>query len=466
MDVRAELYRWLEDLPTWQQDLARRLSSTPQLDEGQYAEALNMVIAAFSDEPAKGAPQPRPITLDDLPQRSVRPAPRLVTLGRISGVGLLAEAETLNFAPTGLTVIYGANASGKSTYVRVLKRICRAVDRESEVLSNVFARIDQQNPVQDASIDILVGESKQSHEIDLADPKDVGTAAISVFDAKCAEMYVTQQNAVAYVPTELLLLTRLAATQDRMRADLATEAERLTGRRPDLTEFHADTAVKRALESVSASTDPADLEELATLDDAQAARIRELHAIISAAEWSSARADAQAARQDASLASELAQQIRAIERAVSTEAQNDLQSKAVAAETARAAAQAAAADFADLPLSGVGSEPWRLLWEAARSFVAQHGGTFPPVAEDACPLCLQTIASDTAETLTHFEAHVHSSVQERVNRTAAEAALELVAPDLLPICSRRCGRRSSPGWRTARPNSTPLSPVTSMTLVT
>lgn len=50
-------------------------------------------------------------------------------------------------------------------------------------------------------------------------------------------MYVTQQNVVAYVPSELLLLSRLAATQDRMRATIDSELLQLSSTAPDLTEF-------------------------------------------------------------------------------------------------------------------------------------------------------------------------------------------------------------------------------------
>ena len=49
----------------------------------------------------------------------------------------LAREQTLEFQPAGLTVIYGDNASGKSGYARILKKVCRARAAEKPILPNV-----------------------------------------------------------------------------------------------------------------------------------------------------------------------------------------------------------------------------------------------------------------------------------------------------------------------------------------
>jgi len=40
-----------------------------------------------------------------------------------SGVNALANDQTIEFCPS-LTVVFGANAAGKSGYTRILKRAC------------------------------------------------------------------------------------------------------------------------------------------------------------------------------------------------------------------------------------------------------------------------------------------------------------------------------------------------------
>ena len=46
----------------------------------------------------------------------------------------LARDQTIEFGPS-LTIVYGANAAGKSGYARILKRACRARGAE-EILGN------------------------------------------------------------------------------------------------------------------------------------------------------------------------------------------------------------------------------------------------------------------------------------------------------------------------------------------
>src|SRR4029077_11162363 len=69
-----------------------------------------------------------------------------------------------------------------------------------------------------------------------------------------------------------------------------------------------------------------------------------------------------------------------------------------AGEVARtqAAVEAAAREFSGLPLPGVGSETWRRMWEAARSFAESGGGSFPPTQGGRCPLCLQEVGATGA----------------------------------------------------------------------
>lgn len=72
-------------------------------------------------------------------------------------------------------------------------------------------------------------------------------------------MYVTQQNVVAYVPSELLLLSRLAATQDRMRAAIDSELLQLSSTAPDLTEFGCSPMVALARRRNGAQTPQLDV---------------------------------------------------------------------------------------------------------------------------------------------------------------------------------------------------------------
>jgi hypothetical protein len=103
-----------------------------------------------------------------------------------------------------------------------------------------------------------------------------------------------------------------------------------------------------------------------------------------------------------------------------------LRGRASDAMTAEQAVELAAREFTGLPVGGVGSDPWRRLWQAAREFSEQSGATFPPPVAAHCPLCPQEMSADAAARLEHFERHVRSAVGEQARRArhALDATLE------------------------------------------
>ena len=428
MTLRDDLFEWLSSQDLWQQDLARRLAGQPQLIAAEYDDALQVVKAAFGAlGEGETVPEPRQFSLDDLPTHETsQGAPRLVAFGRLRGVGAVSHEHELRFAREGLTVVYGQNAAGKTTYVRALKRVCRTVDREAEVRGNVFATPPTPAVSPTANIEFVVSGEAHAQQLSLADPPDIGLDAISVFDARCAELYMDSQNAIGYVPSALMLLARLAATQDQMRGDLQREAHRFSQQAPTFPEFSAPTAVKTFLDGLSATTDPEEAQRLSSLSEEEQRRLMELRAVLASAAARSVRADAEASHQDAVQARALAEQLRHLGAGLAPLAVEALRRRASEAASAEEAVELASREFAGLPISGVGSNPWRQLWQAAREFSEQSGAAFPPGAGVHCPLCLQELNAEAGDRLAHFEQHVRSAVGEQARRTrqALDSALE------------------------------------------
>jgi len=106
---------------------------------------------------------------------------------------------------------------------------------------------------------------------------------VSVFDSACAELYVSAQNAVQFIPAELRLLARLATLQDRMRHDIAGERQSLQGVEPSRDGYPLTTEVGRALARLRGAGDDPDLASLVVMTAEQEARFAELCGIIAAA---------------------------------------------------------------------------------------------------------------------------------------------------------------------------------------
>ena len=107
-----------------------------------------------------------------------------------------------------------------------------------------------------------------------------------------------------------------------------------------------------------------------------------------------------------------------------------LRTKAKVYETARVAAQAASVVlFADEPLPNVGSDVWRSLWEAARTYSQREAypdKSFPVIDDSAvCVLCQQEITPDAAGRLNRFEVFMKDESKRREEGAKATYAAAL-----------------------------------------
>ena len=111
-----------EKLLPWQQDALRRVLQA-EVSDADIRGLADIALSGVTDgetahtEPAN-ASHVRP-SGDSLPQVAVRGL-RNIERANALGPGPIA------FAETGLTVIYGDNASGKTGFARILKKACRA----------------------------------------------------------------------------------------------------------------------------------------------------------------------------------------------------------------------------------------------------------------------------------------------------------------------------------------------------
>ena len=86
---------------------------------------------------APAAAAPVPLSLNDLPAEATSDPEILFEIGECSNVNAIASSDPLTFEPADITLVYGENGVGKTSYSRIIKRIARAA-HEEQVLANVF----------------------------------------------------------------------------------------------------------------------------------------------------------------------------------------------------------------------------------------------------------------------------------------------------------------------------------------
>lgn len=187
MPLLNNILNWLKTkLPLWRQDAVRRLFQQEDgLLNDDYTE-LYTLMKAYHGLPNPHNLKPKPLTSAHLPA-ALRTGETVVleALRELKYVNLISPEERLNFAPNGMTIIYGGNGSGKSGYARVMKRACRARNQVEKVHPNANDPAVQ-HCMPEATFDIQINGTSKSVQWSLDRVSPVELATIAFFDSHCA----------------------------------------------------------------------------------------------------------------------------------------------------------------------------------------------------------------------------------------------------------------------------------------
>lgn len=424
--ILREIVQWAAatPLPAWQQDALRRLYQKSNLSEIDHGELLLLCKKPHKLlEEHEETPDEQPLTEEHLPEGGspLGSVVSLHSLKEVTNVNALAAGQTLKFKAAGLTVIFGGNGSGKSGYSRILKQACRARSEE-QILHNVFRDV----PSSPASGTIVYTDAGQQLSYGWTDGgrSPDALSKITVFDSKCAAVQVDQKNAPAYLPLPLSLLHGLAEACKKLRVELQSERDSLSKLIPPTlrnAKTKPGTAVSGLLASLSGRTSPGAARSLSVLTPDEVNQL---------AAYRAAKTDPELTkRRLQNLLRRLGGVTSRLEAASAAFSEEHLERFRIAREDASAkaaAAKAASAEaFSKEPLTGMDSDAWRALWDAARTYSeteAYPGIPFPNTEVEArCLLCQRELDGPSSKRLLSFEEFVKNKA-----RTASDEAQQLL----------------------------------------
>lgn len=422
-DIIDDLYQWFTERPEWQQDAVRRLLQQTELSNDDIKQLADLCLKeAGFDHPDMEILEFRPVVKTALTFEVGRCNLFLKSIGDVKGINALAPHKALEFG-AGLTVVYGANGSGKSGYTRILKAVA-GIPSKTALLGNVFA---DQPTEQSCSLEYVLNDTPQQKITWQPDsgPKD-HLSAIALYDTELGNVYVNEENEVAIEPAPVALLRRLAEVCSAVVERMKGERKNMRSSKLKLPFDYSETEYGKRYNALNASTTEDQVSALCAWSEELEEKLKKVDE-----------------RYRAPGAGELVSQVgkRHYHRKqileifkncvtkLSQEAAHGLtEARKEAASKKQAASDAAKRVFADAPLGEVGSQTWRQLWECARAYSeleAYPGLAFPYVEVDArCVLCQQPLADEAdKKRLVGFEDFVKSrassEAQTAENRVAA-----------------------------------------------
>lgn len=406
--VLSDIVIWSEKRCAWQRDALRRLNQSGKLTSNDL-DALVEICKDISK-------QFTPLTHNHVrnPKASSTEV-NLKSICSVENVNALASNQKLRFSEKGITVVYGDNGSGKSGYIRILKRICRARDpKASTILPNIY---NSQSELPKAKIFFSVGKQNKTVEWVNGQTMEKVLPSISVFDANTANIHVDEKNDVAYIPFPMVLLSKLADACKEVKNILQKEIDVLISQTPNSIknpECKSFTEVGKIIANLQAGTDPYIIERLATLTKDEEKRLNQLQTDLT----NNSTLTIKNLNLKLTQINNICQKADQLSCVITTE--QYLQLKALNEEflTRKQAAELASNNlFKDEPIPNIGNSIWKTLWEAARRYsqsIVYIGNPFPVTDNEArCVLCQQELGVNAKERLTRFEAFVTDETKKQ-----------------------------------------------------
>jgi hypothetical protein len=353
---------------------------------------------------------------------------RLVSLTECRGVNALVEDQSIFFNPR-LTILFGENAVGKTGYVRVLKRMANV--RSAEVILP-----DVHRPTRGVRPHALMRYAVGGSELQTTWNDEQGVqpfTRISVFDSPAVALHLEDNVTYLYTPADLALFKYVHTGIEGVRSLLEEDASsRLPRQNPFLTAFTRGTAVYPKIEALGASSNLTELEQLATVGEADKAELDSLRVAVEALSSPAGEGGTQSLRTRAAILRNLIAVCEAIVRF-------DLAglTEATVAE-ARATEQlesAAAAVFSGGELAANVRPAWQAFLEAGERYLVTSGEAEYPTRADTCIYCRQRLDEAAQELLAAYRRYASGDATSAVS-DARELVARLREPLLAPATQK------------------------------
>ncbi|MDN3607662.1 AAA family ATPase [Kaistella yonginensis] len=432
MPILKDIIDWVENKPSFWQVAIDRLIRNNELTNTDISELKEICKVDFKLSEFEFDA----VDFDDLRDFADNSANDgniiLSKIKNIDNINALSKSSELEFAPNGLTIVYGDNGSGKSSYVSILKHSCNTRGQKPRMNDNLF---DPACAGNDKKADIeYTSDGINFTTVNLIN----GTVSentlkkIDVFDTFSANHYIEGEDEIAFIPQGLSIVEKLAEAVKNIETQLSIELSNPSMRKFDyeLLEVPEGTTAKLFLEKLNLNSTLNELRAESIWNSTKNARIEAVEKEIDKLKATDPKKSLKSNEEKIKRFEILANKFQNLENNLIGQALNNLKeilnNFCVAKEALRESSNTA---FSDLPIQGVGNNAWKILWESARKFYNEstQSESFPNVSDgSSCPLCLQDLEDEARERFTKFEDFVKNDIQKSFDEAKEkyESAIE------------------------------------------
>jgi len=196
----------------------------------------------------------------------------LTEIKEIEGVNALVPGQVISISPH-LTVIFGNNGAGKSSYVKLLNNVFRSRG-DKQILENVFS---ETITIPKSCSFIFKHEQDEKY---LKFPEHIQAEEFTqylVFDSHCAKVQLEGENSLIFTPSGFEFFNHAISLFDSLRDKLQTEISKKKSINSFVSYFKHDNVIRNFVVNLGANTDLVILQELASFSDLDTIRLVDLN---------------------------------------------------------------------------------------------------------------------------------------------------------------------------------------------
>lgn len=414
MAIYNEILIWANNKPAFLKDALRRIISSSSVTHTDIDELVSLV------KKENGATS---VTLNAIPidnthiPTSVATGtvyPKLISIKDPINVCALHNQGHLQFPNSGLTVVYGNNGSGKSSYSRILKKLCWSRNSNVELKKNVFSPSASKQKV-----DFIIEDNGTSTPFQWLEnsPTHSALSSIFVYDNDCGNVYVNNENPTQYKPIGIDVLERLIPVLNEISLKLNSEIVTYNTQKPILDATLSETPTAQWFANIESKT-RIEIDTFIQFSPSNLTRKEELFNLI----------NSQNPQQNilnlTSLKGRIenyVQQFQRIEERFNETSFQEIRNIRSRYESVKQAYDIATNELNGLnTIAGFGTNPWRTLWDAAKEFANSNAMTdeqnFPSAASiEKCVFCQQDLDEAAKQRLLGFSRFILNDVSTQLD---------------------------------------------------
>lgn len=409
-NIQNIVIEWLKRQKGWQTELAYRI-----LDHDIAESDIEEIVAMVKAQSACIDKQ-FPTVMAGM--GNAHDSLQLCEISGIRNIEGLAPRNPLKFdSGKNLFVVYGANGSGKSSYTRIIKRMC-GTSHAVPLKPNVFK---SESGLGECAVSFNLNGETKTVQWKCSNDAIPELSSIDVFDSDVGRIYLQGANPSTYTPRIIALFNELARCYGLVAQQLQSEKNSFVSKLPRMPAEYSSTHVASIYKSISVDSTDETLKVILEFTKSDLEKLVSIQARIS--ETSPAKKAVEIRTHKKSVL-QIADDLEKALAKVNTDSRNkfySLQDLAIAKRTTANESVSVLEEKSELP--AVGSPVWKELWEAAKKYSEEEvykEKPFPYIGDDArCVLCHQRLDGDAKDRFKAFLDYICGTIESAATKAEA-----------------------------------------------